>query len=118
MQMLPTLKEQFRRDAEDGAAWFSEDAFASEHDVNGTRLLCVLCSDARAGRLDMTTKREHRRPEGMSGGRAVLFVRADRTQGEPKRGTPIRVDGKLYTVDAVRPIGGVVLRLDLEANEA
>jgi hypothetical protein len=113
---MPTFREQVRLDAESGAAWFNENEFADWHDVNGKRLLCVLCADRRM--TDIPRRKESERPEGVHLNRGVLFLRAGDVVGVPRRGQKLTVDGRLYTVDEARPIGGSVLRIELEGNDS
>ncbi|MGI6252130.1 MAG: hypothetical protein ACOYJV_01705 [Aminivibrio sp.] len=112
---MPTLREQIRRDVEDGAVWWNEDEFADWHDVNGKRILCVFCSDKRMGEYE--PRKISERPEGVHVNRGVLFLRAGDALGVPRRGQKIRVDGRLYTVIEARLIGGAAMRIELEANE-
>jgi hypothetical protein len=114
---MPTFKEQVKKDVESGAAWFSEDEFADWHDVNGKRILCVFCADKRM--MDQNVSdRKRERPEGVHLNRGVLFLRAADVVGVPKRGQKMKLDGRLYTVDEARPIGGAALRVELEANDS
>lgn len=115
--MLPTLKEQVKKDVESGAAWFNEDEFADWHDVNGKRILCVFCADKRMAEQNVSEK-EKERPEGVHLNRGVLFLRSDDVVGVPKRGQKLKIDGRLYTVGEARPIGGAALRVELEANDS
>lgn len=113
---MTTFKEQLQRDVEIGAAWFNEEEFADWHDVNGKRILCVFCSDKRMGEYE--PRKISERPEGVHVNRGVLFLRAGDVVGVPKRGQKLKVDGRLYTVDEARPIGGAALRVELEANDS
>lgn len=114
---MTTFKEQLQRDVEIGAAWFNEDEFADWHDVNGKRVLCVFSGDRRMIE-QQSARKERERSEGVFLNRGVLYLRQEDTVGVPKRGQKLKVDGRLYTVDEARPIGGAVLRIDLEVYDS
>lgn len=113
--MLPSFREQLRSDVADNVVFFHEGEFAAFHDIEGKRILSVLCSDSRAGA--QRRGKEEDRPEGVSLETCVLFLRTQDIVGLPKRDQLLRVDGRLFRVTGVLTVGDAAVRIALEANE-
>ena len=109
-----TFLDFLAQDLDDNAAWFNSSEFARFHDINGTRILSVLTSDAQSRKIDIRVGYDEN-PEGVSKSRGILFCRAQEISGVNAE-QPLRVEGKMYTVSEARLIQDQVWRIVLEAN--
>ena len=109
-----TFLDFVAQDLDDNAVWFNSSEFARFHDINGTRILSILTSDAQSRKIDIRVGYDEN-PEGISKSRGILFCRAQEIV-RPESGALMKVDGKRYTVSEARLIQDQVWRIVLEAN--
>lgn len=108
---IPTFRDTSQDDCADFFAWFNDEEIARYRDVDGRQLICILVRD----------KRKRVSAGGSSGegyevcGR-VLYVR-QKDVPKVNAGVSVRVDGKLYVVDDVYDMQGLVWRLELSGND-
>jgi hypothetical protein len=105
------------QDLNDGSVWFNLREFAKIRDVDGVKVLCIFCRDKRTQVLDVGRARDER-PLGIHSQGGVLFLRADEVSGAYKSGSPLRLEGRLYTVEQANLLQDYVWRVVLEANDS
>lgn len=111
------FKDVAARDFDDGAVWFNFEEFARYRDVDGVKVLSIFCRDMRAKVVDQRANSSER-TEGVFRSGGVLFLRADEVDGVYKANSPLRLDGRLYTIEEATLLQGYVWRIVLEANES
>lgn len=109
------FRAEVENDLNDGNVWFTLSEFAREMTVDGVKVMAVFCNDMRTQVLDIGRSRDER-PQGISDRGGVLFLRADEVDGVYKSGSPLHLEGRLYTVEQANLLQGYVWRVVLEAN--
>lgn len=109
------FRDQVAEDLNDGAVWFNLEEFACLRDVDGVSVMSIFCKDKRTQIFDVG-RNASERPQGISDRGGVLFLRADEVDGVYTAGSPLRLDGRLYTVEEADLLQGYVWRIVLEAN--
>lgn len=100
MPQSKNLKEDAKRDLKKGRVWFDDDEMAAYHDINGSKILCVLdrCETALAAVSSSRAATTRVGSEGLQLDLFILFIRADEYRGEPRVGQEICVDGRKYYI--------------------
>lgn len=100
---------QVNSDVDNILLWFDDNTFARYHDINGHKVLSVLTSNIHSQSFNFNNV------EGVSRASAILFMKcADVVSFDADE--PLRVDGKLYTVQEAVKIQDAVWRVSLLAN--
>lgn len=108
---IPTFRDTSQDECADFFAWFNDEELARYREVDGRDLICILVRDKR-----------HRVIPGGSQGEGydisgrVLYVRQKDVR-KVNVGQSIRVDGKLYVIEDVYDMQGLVWRLELSGND-
>lgn len=108
---IPTFRDTSQDECASFFAWFNDEELARYHEIDGRQMICILIRDKRK-RVPYGGVQG----EGYDISGRVLYVR-QKDVPKANAGVSIRVDGKLYVIEDVYDMQGLVWRLELSGND-
>ena len=113
-----TFIDEFAHDLDDCAVWFNESEFARFHTIGdkGKKVLSIFIKNVTSQNIPYKSGRDDN-PEGVAKAIGILYCRVKDIKGNFLANSPLKIDGKLYTITEASILQDHVWRVSLEANK-